>query len=97
MLKIHDVVRISQLRHPEDEWNGTLALCISDQYVHPKLYVDVIKIKIADSLWAIEVGNLEKVDEKERLEYFRNLECNKICEWSDCVWKPTKRIGHDRT
>jgi hypothetical protein len=88
MLAIHDVVRIVDLRKPEDEWNGTLALCISEEYIHSRLDCRVIKIKIGDGLWAIEVGHVEKVDEEERLQYFRNLESNKIVEWSQCHWKP---------
>jgi hypothetical protein len=88
MLQIHDVVRIKELNSQEEEWNGTLALCISDEYVHPRFGKTVIKIKIRDTLWAIEVGNVEKVNEAERLHYFRNLDGNQIVPWDQCHWKP---------
>lgn len=91
MLELHDVVRIKELRKPEDEWNGTLALCISGEYVHPKLGVTVVKIKIADTLWAIEVANVEKVNEAERLNYFRTLDGNQVVRWEQCHWQPTKK------
>lgn len=91
MLQIHDVVRIKELTKPEDEWNGTLALCISDEYVHPKFDKTVVKIKIGDMLYAVEIGNLEKVNEAERLHYFRNLDGNQLVQWSQCHWHPTKK------
>jgi len=90
MLQLHDVVRIKDLRNSEEEWNGTLALCISDEYVHPKLDCKVIRIKIADTLWAIELANVTKVTESERLEYFKNLDGNQIVPWEQCHWQPNR-------
>lgn len=91
MLQLHDVVRIKNL-HPDPEgWNGTLALCISDEYIHPRFDKLVVKIKIADTLWAVEVGNLEQVNEAERLHYFRNLDGNQIVPWDQCHWHPKDR------
>lgn len=91
MLQLHDVVRIKELKFKEEEWNGTLALCISDEYIHPKFDKVVVKIKIADTLWAIEVANVEKVNEAERTHYFRNLDGNQIVQWEQCFWKPTNK------
>lgn len=97
MLQIHDVVRIKDLKNPEEEWNGTLALCISDEYIHAKMDVRVIKIKIADTLWAIEVANVDKVNEAERLHYFRNLDGNQLVQWEQCHWQPTKKDSKNDT
>jgi hypothetical protein len=91
MLQLHDVVRIKDLKFKEDEWNGTLALCISDEYVHPRFDKLVVKIKIRDTLWAIEVANVEKVNEAERLHYFRNLDGNQVVPWEQCHWQPKER------
>lgn len=94
MLSLHDVVRIKELGDQEKEWNGTLALCISDEYVHPKFNKLVVKIKIHDTLWAIEAANVETVNEAERLEYFRNLDGNQIVPWEQCHWQPHKKDSH---
>lgn len=94
MLQINDVVRIKELNAKEEEWNGTLALCISDEYVHPRFDKIVVKIKIRDTLWAIEVANVEKVNEAERIHYFRNLDGNQIVPWEQCHWQPTNKDTH---
>lgn len=91
MLQLHDVVRIKELTHKEAEWNGSLALCISDEYVHPRFDKLVVKIKIADTLWAIEVANVEKVNDAERTHYFRNLDGNQIVPWDQCHWHPKQQ------
>jgi hypothetical protein len=94
MFKIYDVVRIKGLRSPEDEWNGQLALVISEPYRHPIHELLVVKIKIYDTLWAIEVTNVEKVNDAERLHYFRSYEGNQVCTWEMCNWKPPKKDFH---
>ena len=96
MVKIHDVVRIKDLPLKEDEWNGALALAISDEYIHPKFYKSVVKIKIADTLWAIETANVEVVSDSEKDSFIRTLEGNQMVEWNQCYWHPKKGIPYDK-
>jgi len=88
MLRTHDVVRIFGLQHPEDEYNGALAICISDIYTHPKYDKIVVRIKIGDSLWAIETKNVTKVTDVEKDDYIRSQDGNQIVMWSGCHWRP---------
>jgi hypothetical protein len=90
MLKINDVVRIVNLPNDE-EMNDRLALVVSEEYVHPVMYVSVVRIKIGCNLWGIHLKNVEKVCEAERVEFFRSLEGNEPAKWSDCVWNPLKK------
>lgn len=88
MVQIHDVVRIKNLPIPEDEWNGQLAVAISDEYIHPKHDKKVVRIKIADTLWAIECNNVDKVTDIEKFDYIRSLDGNQIVSWDICHWHP---------
>jgi len=97
MFGLHDVVRIKGLKSPEDQWNGQLALTISEPYHHPIHELLVVKIKISNTLWAIECANVEKVNDAERLHYFRTLEGNQIVPWNLCVWQPNKDFKREQT
>ena len=92
MLAINDVIRVRDLHPPDENWNGTLAIVISNPYVHPIMYHHVVKIKIDDTLWAVEVRNVEKVSPAEKEAYFRNLESNRLVSWNQCQWKPKEKI-----
>jgi hypothetical protein len=93
--KINDVVRIKGLLKPDDTWNDTLCIVISEAYIHPEARTLVIRVKIYETLWAVEPGNLEKVTEAERLAYFRGYDGNRIVEWSKCLWQPDPNFRRD--
>lgn len=90
-MQMHDVVRIIDLKKPDDEYNGTLALCISDPFTHPIVYKQVVKIKIRDILWSIETCNVEVVNEADKVHFIRNLDGNQIVPWDQCFWQPKDR------
>ena len=97
MIKNLEVVRIKDLQVPDDQWNGQIAIAVSDEYIHPKAGRQVVKIKISDTLWAVEANNLEVVSPNEKDDFIKGLDGNQIVEWSKCLWQPKLTSGKDPT
>jgi hypothetical protein len=64
--KVGEVVRIKNLVAPDDIWNGTEAIVLSDPYTHPEHNMTIIDVQFDEITgWAIEPWNLEKISEEE--------------------------------
>ncbi len=98
--KIGDVAKVKDLVSPDDIWNGTTVIIMSNPYEHPKTGCIVMNVMVDETTgWAVEAWNLEKVGEEEYDAYVDKryldpngtgepYDGNKVVRWQNCVWQP---------